>query len=96
MYPVMLDVENRPCLVVGGPEGTGLAWVLMITSAKNSEWPGDIEIKNLAEAGLKSASIIRTAKIATVEAELLKPIGILDEATSALVTTKMNEHISSS
>ncbi len=46
----------------------GLLWAVMITSAQNRGWPGDVPVNNLAAAGLPVPSVIRTAKIATIEA----------------------------
>lgn len=63
--------QFRPALVVSSPgleEAHGLLWVAMITSAANRGWPGDVAVNHLAEAGLPAASLIRTAKIATIEA----------------------------
>ena len=63
--------QSRPALVVstGGLEDAhGLLWVVMITSAANRGWSGDVPITDLATAGLPVASVIRTAKIATIEA----------------------------
>jgi len=63
--------QFRPALVVssGGIEDAhGLLWVLMITSAENRAWPGDVRVRNLDAAGLPVASVIRTAKIATIDA----------------------------
>ncbi|MGO4263873.1 type II toxin-antitoxin system PemK/MazF family toxin, partial [Lysobacter sp. TAB13] len=37
--------QHRPALVVshgGVGEGEGLLWVVMITSAENRSWPGDV------------------------------------------------------
>ena len=84
--------KRRPCLVVGEPEGSGLVWVVMITSVKNAGWTGDVEILGLGEAGLTTPSIIRTAKIATVEASVLKPIGTLDEETANAVKDQLLKH----
>lgn len=61
----------RPALVVstGGIEDRhGLLWVAMITSAENRGWPGDIAVSDLRLGGLPVPSVVRTAKIATIEA----------------------------
>ncbi len=63
--------QFRPALVVCSGEHESdhdLLWVLMITSADNRGWPGDVVISNLTMAGLPAPSVIRTAKIATIEA----------------------------
>jgi mRNA interferase MazF len=49
----------------------------MITSATHRSWQGDVVISNLAEAGLPAASIVRTAKIATIKASAAEPRGTL-------------------
>ena len=84
--------QSRPALVVstGGIEDAhGLLWVVMITSAENRGWPGDVPITQLATAGLPAASVIRTAKIATIQAgdatKLGKvPAGLLRQVTRRL------------
>lgn len=70
--------QSRPALVVsaGGIEDAhGLLWVVMITSAENRGWPGDVRVGNLAAAGLPVPSVIRTAKIATIEASDATKLG---------------------
>jgi mRNA interferase MazF len=53
----------------------------MITSAENRGWPGDVEfVANYSAAGLPAPSLIRTAKVATVEARHVEPIGRADRA----------------
>lgn len=62
--------QRRPALVVSSPKlqtNHGLVWVVMITSAENRGWPGDVQIANLRLAGLPAASVVRPAKIATLE-----------------------------
>ena len=62
--------QRRPALVVAIPRATGgppLLWVLMVTSAANRGWPGDVGIIDPAAAGLPAPSLVRTAKIATIE-----------------------------
>ena len=70
--------QFRPALVasIGGIEAAhGLLWVVMITSADNRGWPGDVPVGNLAMAGLPFRSVIRTAKIATIEAADAEKLG---------------------
>jgi len=72
--------QYRPALVVstGGIEDRhGLLWVSMITSAQNRGWPGDIAVRDLKRARLPVASIIRTAKLATIEAKDAAKLGTL-------------------
>ena len=84
--------QSRPALVVstGSLEEThGLLWVLMITSAENRGWPGDVEVSNLATAGLPFVSVVRTAKVATIEASDATRLGRLSAATLRQVTEKI-------
>jgi len=63
--------QFRPALVVSGggiEDAHGLLWVVMITSAQNRGWVDDVGVNNLVTAGLPAPSVIRTAKIATIEA----------------------------
>jgi len=63
--------QSRPALVVAGGNGgdtLGLLWVVMVTSAENRGWPGDIVLADLTGTGLPAPSLVRTAKIATIEA----------------------------
>lgn len=81
--------ERRPALVIsaaGVGRENGLLWVLMITSARNAAWPGDIAVQGLTEqTGLRVASVIRSAKIATIEGEAARPIGRVDASILAEV-----------
>lgn len=46
----------------------GLAWVLMITSARNEPWVGDVDVGSAYRgAGLPAPSVVRTRKITTVD-----------------------------
>jgi mRNA interferase MazF len=51
----------------------------MVTSAENRGWPGDVMISDLTEAGLPAPSVVRTAKIATIETGDAEQIGRLQE-----------------
>ncbi len=75
--------QSRPALVVSTgalEDAHGLLWVLMITSAENRGWPGDVPVSNLAAAGLPVPSVIRTAKIATIEASAAAKLGRVPSA----------------
>jgi mRNA interferase MazF len=64
--------QRRPALVVArhaSPSMPVLLWVLMITSASHRRWPGDVDVSDLLEAGLPAPSIVRPAKLATIEAK---------------------------
>lgn len=58
----------------------GLLWAVIITSAQNRGWPGDVPVNNLAAAGLPVPSVIRTAKIATIEAADAAKLGAVAPA----------------
>ena len=75
--------QSRPALVVStGPleDNHRLVWVVMITSAENRGWSGDVSITGLALAGLPVPSVIRTAKIATIDAADAKKLGNISAA----------------
>ncbi|HEY2184644.1 MAG TPA: type II toxin-antitoxin system PemK/MazF family toxin [Xanthobacteraceae bacterium] len=72
--------QRRPALVLtaGAIEAAhGLVWVLMITSAENRRWDDDVAVSDLDTAGLPAASVVRCAKIATIEAQDAERIGEL-------------------
>lgn len=76
--------QSRPALVVSGPDlevHHGLLWVLMITSAANRGWSGDVGIARLQGTGLPVASVVRTAKIATIDCAHATGIGRVAPAT---------------
>ena len=75
--------RHRPALVVSSSELQeihGMLWVLMITSAENRPWAGDVEITDLEKAGLPAPSVVRCARIATMEAKNATVIGALAPA----------------
>lgn len=76
-------IKRRPGLVVSGRrwlEEHGLLWVLMITSAAQARWADDVPIDDLAAAGLPRPSVVRPAKIATVEATRCERRGRITDA----------------
>ncbi|MDP2699584.1 type II toxin-antitoxin system PemK/MazF family toxin [Thalassospira sp.] len=89
-------VRRRPCLVIATPAHSNLVWVLMITSAVNARWPGDVMLRGLDQAGLKSPSVVRTAKIATIETDILKQIGHINPQDTEDVLAQLRDHLPSS
>ena len=90
--------QHRPALVVSSSElqeALGLLWVLMITSAKNKPWAGDVEVTHPEEAGLPAPSVVRCAKVATIEAAAATRIGSLGLAQLKLVSNMMQRALGS-
>lgn len=78
--------QRRPGLVIAAGKlqaEHGLLWLAMITSAANRGWAGDVTVSDLGVAGLPIASIVRPAKIATIEASDAEPLGALPAADRA-------------
>lgn len=84
--------KRRPALVVSTPalaDVHGLLWVLMITSAANRAWAQDVAITDVVAAGLPKPSVVRVAKIATVEAQRCVGIGQLARQPAEMVTARL-------
>ncbi|QTC92697.1 type II toxin-antitoxin system PemK/MazF family toxin [Brevundimonas goettingensis] len=84
--------QRRPALVVskGSVGGPDLYWVVMITSAEHRSWSGDVLLDDrYREAGLPAPSLIRTSKIATVEANRMEPLGKLPSDLMAGVAAEI-------
>ena len=69
--------QYRPALVVAVHGAHALLWVVMITSAENRGWPEDVLISNHKRAALPVPSLIRCAKIATIDAQDAESLGTL-------------------
>lgn len=90
--------QHRPALIVSdgalGPEG-GLLWVVMITSAANRRWDGDVQLtEDFESCGLPAPSLIRTAKIATIDTSAAQRLGTLDSARLSLVAERIAHTLS--
>jgi mRNA interferase MazF len=91
-YADRLAEKRRPALVVSNRKLApfGLIWVAMITSADNAPWSCDIDIADLARAGLPAPSVVRPAKIACIEpARIERRAGRLDKAAARAVAQKL-------
>ena len=94
-YADRLAEKRRPALVVSAPalqKRFGLVWLMMITSAANPTWDCDVAISDLKLAGLPAPSVVRPAKIATVDAaRILRRIGKLAAKDAKKVANKLRE-----
>ena len=93
-YTDRLAEKRRPALVVSSgalaPE-RGLVWLVMITSAGNPAWEGDIAIADLKSAGLPAASLVRPSKIAVVDAaRIARRLGRLEKRLRGAVAETLH------
>lgn len=89
--------QRRPALVVSaGPIGDAgdLLWVVMITSAENRPWQGDVSIPNDARSGLPVPSVVRPYKIATITARHADRIGKLAKPALRAVIRQIQATVS--
>ena len=89
--------QRRPALVIAAGElasDHGLLWLAMITSAENRGWSGDVAISDLGAAGLPIPSIVRPAKMATVETRDTEPLGTLPRRDRAAVRQYLRQRLS--
>lgn len=89
--------QRRPAIVVSSAafnQSTHLLWVLMVTSAENREWPGDVSLaENFAQFGLPAPSIVRTTKIATIESSTADRIGVLSNHVMRQIDEQFRRHL---
>lgn len=88
--------ERRPALVISAGDlqaKHGLLWVIMITSSENRGWVGDVVVSDLAMAGLPAPSIVRPAKIATIEARDANRLGVLPASDRGAVATYLADRL---
>ncbi len=90
------QTKKRPALVVSAEshqQKTQHISLLMITTAKHSQWYGDHPLIDLESSGLKTPSIIRQ-KLFTIDSRLIiKSIGILGTADKKRVLFCFQQHI---
>lgn len=89
--------QHRPALVVsagGLGDQRRLLWVVMITSAANRRWPGDVPlIESHHDIGLPVPSLVRSTKIATIEAERADRLGTLSTEVWGQVEAQLRDHL---
>ncbi len=87
--------KRRPALVLSAAKAFNKriahCVLAMITSAKNSDWPLDVEIEDIDAAGLPSASIVRM-KLFTLDDQLvIRKAGALAEQDRKTVTAALHK-----
>jgi mRNA interferase MazF len=65
----------------------------MITSAENRGWSGDVPVGNLAEAGLPAPSVVRTAKIATIEVVDASKLGRVSRTALKAIMSRVGDEL---
>jgi mRNA interferase MazF len=89
--------KRRPALVISQPaleKAHALTWLLMITSRDNRGWAGDVEITDAGNAGLPAPSIVRPAKIATVDTErIVRRLGRLSSPDRCAVLGALQQYL---
>lgn len=95
-YAETKRVKYRPALVIS--EKTfhavhGICWVAMITSAENEPWEGDVRVPTGAKSGLTKPSVIRPAKLATLDVDVVDKIGSVSRNVFCSVTDYIGAHM---
>lgn len=88
--------QRRPALVVAAGDlqtAHGLLWLAMITSIAHRGWAGDIVVSDLAIAGLPAPSIVRPAKIATIDARDAERLGALPPLDRGAVRSYLRQRL---
>jgi len=71
-YSDRLTEKRRPAIVVSSNQLMAkyrLIWLVMVTSADNRRWDCDVDVSDLASAGLPAPSRVRPAKLATIDSD---------------------------
>jgi mRNA interferase MazF len=88
--------KRRPALVISNnrlTEQYNLVWLAMITSAENKRWINDIEL-GLGDSGLSALSLIRIAKLATVDSSrIIRVAGKVSTEIWTQVLSTLNSNL---
>lgn len=88
--------QRRPALVVAADileTSHSLIWVLMITSAENRGWPSDVSVSDIETAGLPVPSVVRTAKVAVIDARDAELLGSLVDSDRRAISAQVGGHL---
>lgn len=96
-YSDRLAEKRRPAIVVSASQliaSFGLVWLAMVTSAENRRWECDVDVSDLRMAGLPAPSLVRPAKIATVDAaRVLERVGRLAAKDARAVEMRLKQFL---
>ena len=96
-YTERAQAKVRPAVVVSTTAlaaANGMHYVAMITNAAHRPWVGDVAVSDLDGAGLPVASVVRPAKIATIDQQaLIRRIGALPKADRARVAASIRKFL---
>ena len=95
-YSDRLAEKRRPAVVISSSALSRyeLVWLAMVTSASNRSWNCDVPVSDLAVAGLPAPSLVRPAKVATVDADrIVRRIGRLPLADVRAVAGQLKNFL---
>jgi len=96
-YTERAHAKVRPAVVISASTlatATSMHYVAMITNAAHRPWIGDVPVSDLREAGLPVESVVRPAKIATIDEQaLIRVIGTLPKADRARVGASIHRFL---
>jgi len=89
--------KRRPAVVISKgalEKAHNLLWVAMITSDRGGRRTDDIEIQNLARAGLPASSLVRPVKTATIEPlRVIRKAGALGKNELSAVLQALQKYL---
>jgi mRNA-degrading endonuclease toxin of MazEF toxin-antitoxin module len=86
--------KRRPSLILSRQtfnEDHGHSICAMITTAARSDWPSDVEIRDLASAGLPRSCVIRWKLFTLPNAIILRRAGMLGETDRTRAAAAVRE-----
>lgn len=90
----------RPAVVVSSarlPQRTRMYYVAMVTNAEHRPWDGDVAVSDLEQAGLPIPSIVRSAKLATIDqSAILRALGTLPNPDRVRVAAAIQDFLAKS
>lgn len=93
-YADRLAEKRRPAVIVSTEalHARQIVWLAMVTSAENAGWPCDILIGSTLAAGLRTESVIRPWKLATVDlGRIIRVAGRISSEERTRVIAAVND-----